>query len=630
MQQLRGPDRQGADSSTPSRRAVRTSIPERYRWDLSPVFPDVEAWNSARLAFRQEQARLDPFRGTLGTSAAALADCLDLVTRLSKEYARLSCYASMRSDEDTRDALFLGIEREIAQAGADLSARMAFLQPEVLSIGRETIEQWLREEPRLRIYRHPLDDILRRKDHTGSEQEESILANASLLADAPHSIFTLFTNADFPYPEVSLSDGKTVRLDQSAFSLHRAAPSREDRRKVFAEYFGKLGEFQRTFGAQLAAEVKKNMFYARSRHYPSALAQALDGSNIPLAVYRGLIENVHTHRGSFLRYLTLRRRLLDVDELHYHDLYVPVVPELDVTYSYEEACEVVLQAVKPLGDEYAAVARRALTERWVDVYPGEGKRSGAYSNGGVYDAHPFILLNYNGKFDDVSTIAHELGHAMHSVLTNATQPYATSDYSIFVAEVASTLNEALLMDSVMSTLTDERARLALLGHELDGIRGTVFRQAQFAEFEWRIHEKAERGEALTGEALSVLYEEITRLAYGHDEGICIVDPEIRHEWTQIPHFYYNFYVYQYATSYTASLALAEMILAGNQGARDRTLTLLRAGGSDYPIELLKTAGVDMTASLPFELTMRRMNRIMDAMEKILAGQGRAESSGPPA
>jgi oligoendopeptidase F len=622
MQHSRYFDRQTHSPAGSPDRRDRSQIPERYRWDLAPVFPDTETWNSAKVVLKRELAALDRFRGTLRSSAPILADCLDLVARLSKEYARLSCYASMRSDEDTRDATSLGMDREIAQMGADFSARMAFLQPEVLAIGREAVERWLQEEPRLRIYRHSLDDILRRKEHTGSEPEETILANASLLSDGPHSIYSVFTNADFPYPEVTMANGKTVRLDQAAFSLHRAATGREDRQKVFAAYFGRLGEYQRTFGAQLAAEVKKNMFFARSRRYPSALARALDGSNIPLEVYRGLIDNVHAHRDTFHRYLRLRKRLLGVSELHYYDLYVPVVPELDVTYSYEEACDQIVRALDPLGDEYVAVARRALTERWIDVYPSDGKRSGAYSNGGVYDVHPYILLNYNGKYDDVSTIAHELGHTMHSHLTNASQPYATADYSIFVAEVASTFNEALLMDSMLKTLKDDRARLALLGHELDGIRGTVFRQTQFAEFEWRIHEKAERGEPLTGESLGALYEEINRVYYGHDDGICHVDPEIRHEWAHIPHFYYDFYVYQYATSYTASLALAEMILGGDRQARDRYLRLLRAGGSDYPIELMKAAGVDMTTSVPFVLTMRRMNRIMDAIDKILVRRGK--------
>jgi len=622
MQPSRCFDRQSADPAGSPDRRDRSQIPERYRWDLSPVFPDIAAWHGAKLALRNELAALDPFRGTLRNGARILADCLDLVTRLSKEYARLSCYASMRSDEDTRDAARLGMEREIAQMGADFSARMAFLQPEVLAIGRETIERWLQEEPRLGMYRHPVDDILRRKDHTGSEPEETILAHAVLLSDGPHSIYSVFSNADFPYPEIILEGGERVRLDQAAFSLHRAAVDREDRKKVFSAYFGKLGEYQRTFGAQLATEVKKNMFFARSRRYPSALARALDGSNIPPGVFRSLIENVHAHRGSFHRYLQLRQRLLGVGELHYYDLYVPVVPELDTTYTYEEACDHIVRALEPLGDDYTAVARRALSERWVDVYPGDGKRAGAYSNGGVYDVHPYILLNYNGKYDDVSTIAHELGHTMHSHLTNMTQPYATSDYSVFVAEVASTLNEALLMDSMLRTLKDDRTRLALLGHELDGIRGTVFRQTQFAEFELKMHERAEQGEPLTGESLGALYDEINKAYYGHDEGVCIVDPEIRHEWAHIPHFYYDFYVYQYATSYTASSAFAEMILGGDRQARDRYLQLLRAGGSGYPIDLLKAAGIDMTTPVPLELTMRRMNRIMDAIEGILLRQGK--------
>ncbi len=604
----------------PAVRRSRQEIPERYRWDLSAVFPGPEAWRKAKGALGEDLGALLRFPGTLGGGASILADCLDLVTRLGKDYARLRCYASMRSDEDLRDAANLGMEQEIEQLGADLAARTAFVQPEVLAIGRETVERWLRDEPRLAVYRHGLDDILRRTDHTGSAPEETILAHASLVSDGPHSIYSVFSNADFPYPEVTLEDGQAVRLDQSAFSLHRAAASRDDRRTVFAAYFGKLGEFHRTFGAQLAAEVNKNLFFARSRRYPSALAQALDGSRIPFEVYRGLIDTVHAHLGDFHRYLRLRRRLLRVSELHYYDLYVPVVPELDITYSYEQACDLVLRALMPLGEEYVGVARRALAGQWVDVYPSEGKRSGAYSNGGVYDVHPYILLNYNGKYDDVSTLAHELGHTMHSHLTNATQPYATADYSIFVAEVASTFNEALLMDSMLKTLVDDRARLLLLMHELDGIRGTVFRQAQFAEFEWRIHEKAERGEPLTGETLGALYEEISRVYYGHDGGVCVVDPEIRHEWAHIPHMYYGFYVYQYATSYTASSALAEQILGGDSEARERYLRLLGAGGADYPIDLLKAAGVDMTTLVPFELAMRRMNRILDAVEGILAGR----------
>ncbi|HCV42054.1 MAG TPA: oligoendopeptidase F, partial [Bacteroidetes bacterium] len=372
------------------------------------------------------------------------------------------------------------------------------------------------------------------------------------------------------------------------------------------------------FGTQLYAEVKKNLFYTRSRKYKSSLERALDGSNIPLVVYQGLIDNVNAHLGTFHRYLKLRQRMLGVEKLHYYDLYCPVVADVDLKYTIEESQNHVLASLAPLGDEYIAVARKGFAERWLDVFPNEGKRSGAYSNGAVYDVHPYMLLNYNGKYDDVSTLTHELGHTMHSYLSNKNQPYATADYSIFVAEVASTLNEALLMDYMLKTIQDDGIRLSLLGNALDGIRGTVFRQTQFAEFEWRIHEKVEKGEALTGDVLSELYDAINKRYYGHEQGVCIVDDEVKCEWANIPHFYYNFYVYQYATSFTASAAISELILAGDVDATKRYLTLLSSGGSDYPIDLLKRAGVDMTTSVPFELTMRKMNRVMDEMEHILS------------
>jgi oligoendopeptidase F len=594
----------------------RSRIPEKYRWDLSAVYASDTEWGRAKEALKSTIPTLDRHRKAMGSSPSALADCLDLITSASMEYARLYCYASMKSDEDTRDAAHLGMEQEISQLGADFSARVSFLQPDILAIGESAITAWVQQEPRLTMYRHSLDDILRRKDHTGSEGEEKILANASLVSDGAQSIYSVFSNADFPYAQVTMADGESVKLDQAAFSLHRARTNREDRKRVFESYFGALGRYQRTFGSALSSEVKKNMFFARSRNYSSALARALDGNNIPAAVYHGLIQGVRQNLGSFQRYLKLRKKLLGVEQLHYYDLYVPVVPELDLEYTYEEACEHVLASLTPLGEEYCRVAGKALTERWVDVYPGEGKRSGAYSNGGVYEVHPYILLNYNGKYDDVSTLAHELGHTMHSHLTNVTQPYATSDYSIFVAEVASTLNEALLAHHMLTALPDDRSRLSLLAHELDGIRGTVFRQTQFADYELRIHEKAEKGEALTGESLGALYEEIAKEYYAHDAGVCIVDPEIRHEWAHIPHFYYNFYVFQYATSYTASAAIAETILDGDRKATERYLELLSAGGSDFPIELLQRAGVDMTTSAPFALTMKRMNRIMDEIERI--------------
>jgi oligoendopeptidase F len=595
----------------------RDAIADKYKWDLRHIYRTEDEWRQAQRELVARLPTIEKFKGHLAESAQTLLSCFELVTALSKEYTRLYCYASMHSDQDTRVSRYLGMEQEMGHIGSDLSAKSSFLQPEILRMGRQTIDMFLAREPRLEIYRHGLDDILRRAEHTGTEGEEKILADASLVADTAHSIYSIFSDADFPFAEATLEDGGTVKLNKASFSLHRASPNREDRRRVFTSYFDRLNDYRRTFGLQLYAEVKKDLFYARARKYRSCLERALDGSNIPTAVYHGLVENVNTHLDTFHRYLKLRQRMLALDQLHYYDLYCPVVAAVDLKYTIEESQEHVLASLAPLGDKYVAVARKGFAERWLDVYPNEGKRSGAYSNGAVYDVHPYMLLNYNGKYDDVSTLAHELGHTMHSYLSNTTQPYATADYSIFVAEVASTLNEALLNDYMLRTITDDSIRLSLLGNYLDGIRGTVFRQTQFAEFELRIHEEVEKGNALTGDELSELYDAINKRYYGHAEGICIVDDEIRCEWANIPHFYYNFYVYQYATSFTASTALSELILSGDTAATQRYVELLSSGGSDYPINLLRKAGVDMSTHGPFELTMKKMNRILDEMEDLI-------------
>jgi oligoendopeptidase F len=535
----------------------------------------------------------------------------------SKDLARLYVYASMSSDLDLNNAKNLGMVQDMAKIGADFGAKAAYVQPEILKMDRATIDKFIQQEPRLKIFAHGLDDILRRKAHTGTEGEEKIIADASLMADSPDNIFGVFSNADFPFSEVTLADGKTVKLDKAAFALYRAVPNRSDREKVFAAYFGKLNQFRNTFGTDLYAEVKKDMFFKNARNYESCLEAALDNDNIPTQVYHSLVDGVNSNLTTFYRYLNLRRRMLGVDTLHYYDLYAPVVKNVDLTYPYEDAEKNILTSLAPLGQDYVATAQKGLANRWVDVYPNTGKRAGAYSNGSAFDVHPYMLLNYNGKYDDMSTLAHELGHTMHSFLSNKNQPYPTSQYSIFVAEVASTFNEALLIDYMLKTTNDDGVRLSMLGSYLDNMKGTVFRQTQFAEFELRIHDMAEKGQSLTGDELDKLYLDITRKYYGHDKGVCIVDDNARAEWANIPHFYYNFYVFQYATSFTASSAISEEVLAGDKTARDRYLTLLKSGGSDYPINLLKKAGVDMTTSQPLELTMKKMNRIMDEMEKIL-------------
>ena len=599
----------------------RARIPDQYKWDLNDICPTDEAWAEAKRNLTADLNSISAFGGKLAESPEQLLRCLQLLDSLQKECTRLACYASMMSDLDTRDAKYLAMDQEMGQLGSDLSSLSSYIEPEILRISSETIDQFIEQEPKLAIYRHIFDDILRKKEHTGTEGEERIIAEANLMADSPVSINNVFANADFPFPEVKLEDGATVRLDPAAFSLHRRSQNREDRKKVFAAYLGKMNEFRRTFGAQLAAEVRKNIFFTRARLYRSCLERALDNYNIPVAVYESLIKGAHDHLATLHRYLRLRKKLLGLDELHYYDLYAPIVKELDLNYTYDEAIELVMASLQPLGKEYQTVARRALTSRWIDVYHNDGKRSGAYSNGAVYDAHPYMLLNYNGKYDDVSTLTHELGHTMHSHLANKLQPYALSHYSIFVAEVASTFNEALLLDHMLGLETRDEIRLSLLGNFLDNTRATVFRQVQFAEFELKMHRVAEEGTALTGDLLNSLYSEIAKEYYGHDQGICIVDDEIKSEWTYIPHFYYNFYVYQYATSFTASSALSERVLAGDDEAITGYLDMLASGGSDYPIEQLKKVGVDMTTSQPLDATITRMNRIMDEMEKIAARMG---------
>ena len=590
---------------------------DKYTWDLTHIYPSDAAWQKAKEQLTGEIPKLRECEGKLGASASTIADALELASALSKELSRAYVYASMNSDTDTRVAKYQGMQQEMVQLAATLAADAAYVEPEILKIPRETIQHFIETEPRLKPYTLYLDDIQRRAAHTLSDSEERLLASAGVMASAPSTTYGIFSDADFPYPSVTLSDGKSVRLDTSGYSLYRAVPNRDDRRKVMSEFFGALGKFQGTFGSTLNSQIQTDIFYSRSRKYDSALEAALDGPNVPTSVYIRLVDGVNRHLPTFHRYLKLRQRMMKLNDLHYYDLYAPLVSSVDLNYSIEEATTIVLESLRPLGPEYAAAAARAFTERWTDWHPAEGKRAGAYSNGGAYDVHPYMLLNYNGKYNDMSTVAHELGHTMHSFFSNKTQPFPTASYPIFVAEVASTFNEALLIDYMLKTIKDDAVRLSLLGNYLEGIKSTVYRQTQFAEFELRTHEMAEKGQPWTGEALDTLYADITKRYYGHDNGICIVDDYVAHEWAFIPHFYRNFYVFQYATSFTAAEALAEKVIAGDQAATKRFLAFLSAGGSKYPIDLLKDAGVDMTTDEPLELTIKAMNRVMDQMEQLL-------------
>ncbi|NJO68159.1 MAG: oligoendopeptidase F [Bacteroidetes bacterium] len=597
--------------------AERNLVDTKYTWKLEDIYLSDEAWQLAKEKVKSNIDKIESFKGTLSGSPGSLLAYLEFSSEFGKEFTRVYSYASMKSDQDVRNSQYLAMMQELRQLSPIIGAKSAFAEPEILAMEKEKIEKFIATEAGLQKYQMYLLDLFRSKEHTLSEKEEKILAQTSALTGSPYSIYSIFTNSELPYPEVTLSDGSKATLNQAGFARYRAVPNRADRELVFQTYWTAMSKFQRTLAEQLFSKISADVFNARTRNYGSSLESALDNFNIPVQVYKALIENVNKNLPTFHRYLALRKRMMNLDTLKYSDLYAPVTNDLEQEYTYEEAHKYVVESMSPLGKEYQDVLNRAYQERWIDVMPTNGKRSGAYSNGSVYDVHPYILLNYNKQYNDVSTYTHELGHTMHSYFSNKTQPYPTARYSIFVAEVASTFNEVLLNKYMVGKMKDDQAKLSLLMSRLDGFKGTLFRQTQFAEFELAIHERAEEGKPLTSDDFTRIYGDILKKYYGHEQGICVIKDLYTLEWSSVPHFYYNFYVYQYATSFTASAALAEKVLNKENGATEKYMKFLSSGGSDYPIELLKGAGVDMTTGEPFEKAIASMNQIMDEIEKIL-------------
>ena len=610
----------------PAHAGDRAQIPEKYRWNLGDLYPTEAAWTAARDALAKRLPGLATHKGHLGDSPQALAAALDSMFSFDLDLTRLAVYASARADEDTRASGPLEMRQAAEQLGVEFSAAISWIRPELLSLDAAKVRSFLAQEPRLAPYRFYVEDVLRWKPHTLSSGEEQIVAQAGNLTGAGATAYGILSNADLPYPTVRLSSGQEVRLDAAAYTLYRASRVREDRDRVFDAFFGALKGFSRTMGTTLYSQARSHVFTKTVRGFGSSLESSLFRNAVPAAVYTQLLADVRRNLPTLHRYLGLRKRMLGLETLRYQDLYVPLVGSVDLKFGPDEARALTLDAFAPLGREYVEILRKGYESRWTDYLPSTGKRSGAYSTG-VYGVHPYQLLNFNGLYEDLSTLAHESGHSMHTALAHASQPYATADYPIFVAEVASTFNENLLLHHMLSKAKDDDTRLALLGNYLDGLRATLFRQTQFADFELAFHQKAERGEPLTGENLTELYLRTVREYYGHDKGITRVDDLIGVEWAYIPHFYYDFYVYQYATSLVASTALAKGIRdegkSGSTAKRDAYLRMLRAGGSKYPIELLKEAGVDMTTSAPFDAAIAEMNAIMDEMEEILARQGKA-------
>ncbi|MDO8928372.1 MAG: oligoendopeptidase F [Bacteroidota bacterium] len=595
----------------------REEIPANYKWDLTDLFASDEVWRDALNALIPKLDEVETFKGTLNKSGANLLKALQYNTSLSKDVTKLSIYASMNSDLDTRNMKYTGMKQELQQLFTKFGSKAAFIEPEILTADWETIDGFIKNEPKLQDYRMGLENMFRTKKHTLSEEEERIMALSRMVSGVPSSVFNTFSNAEMPKPEVTLSNGEKITIGSSEYSKYRASANRNDREIVFRAYWENQAKFKASYGEMLYGNVKANMFRSRARHYDSSLEATLYPNNIPVEIYHSLVKNVNESLPAFHRYLKIKKRMMEVDTLKYLDLYAPVVKDVDLKYSYEDASKIILESLKPMGTEYVSTVKKAIDERWIDVYPTPGKQSGAYSNGADYDGHPYILLNYNNLYNDVSTLTHELGHTMHSYFSNKTQPLPKARYVTFVAEVASTFNEVLLFNYIIGTEKDDDVKLSLLMNWLDGFKGTPFRQTQFAEFELKIHEEAEKGKPLTGDTFSKIYKEIVNKYYGHDQGICFVDDYISMEWAYIPHFYRSFYVFQYSTSFTASISLAEKVMTGDKQALKNYMEFLSAGGSDYPVELLKKAGVDMNSSDPFEKTTASMNKVMDEIEKIL-------------
>lgn len=594
----------------------RDEIAEPYRWNLADLYASVDAWKTHKADIAARIENVVAYQGKLTESAATLAAALRLYFDLSKEFGRLQSYAHQLADEDVRVAAHQELLQESQYLSTVFGEQTAFVVPELTQTAPERLTAYLAEEPKLGEFRMFLEDIQRKRAHILSEPEEKLLASVSDVTGSVENVFSIFHNAEFPYPDITLSTGEQVKLTSSNFTKYRTTPVREDRQQIFQKFFDAHATFKNTLGANLVANVKSDYFYAKSRKYGSCLEAALDEDHIPVSVYENLITQIHQNLPTLHRFLDLKRRMLGVETLHYSDLYASIVKQVNLAYTIEEGQEVLLRAFAPLGSAYTDRVRHGFVQRWIDYMPTEGKRSGAYSNGGAYDVHPYILMNWNANYDSLSTLAHELGHTMHSDLANTAQPFATAGYSIFVAEIASTLNEHLLNEYLIAHTDNVEEKLYLLDHYLEGLRGTIFRQVKFAEFEWAIHKKIEAGEPLTGESLSALYWDLAKTYYGHAQGVCVVDPEIQYEWAYIPHFYYNFYVFQYATSLIFSTAFVQKILQGDEGAVESYLRLLKRGGSNYPIDLIREAGIDPLSAEAFELTMQRMNAVIDQIDAI--------------
>lgn len=587
---------------------------KQYRWKLEDIYPSDELWEKDFQQVEELQREITKYKGKLGQSAQMLLETLQTYERLQMLNEKVYTYASMRQDEDNSNTAYQALKDRAAGLNARVNAAVSYIVPEILSIPLEKFNSFRQQEPGLSTFSFFLDELIRQKPHVLSEAEENILAQSSEVTQAPGKIFRMLNNADMTFPSIKDEEGKEIPVTHGSYQKLMLSGDRRVRRDAYNSLYSGYSSHKNTMAATLASSVKRDIFLARVRKHNSALEAALFADNVPQEVYSNLIETVRQNISLMHRYMALRKKLLGLNELHMYDVYTPFVKNIQWGIPYPEAVEMVKKALVPLGDSYVQIMTQGFNSGWVDVYERKGKTNGAYS-WGPYGVHPFILLNYQGSLHDVFTLAHEMGHAMHSYYSYQEQPYINAHYSIFTAEVASTVNEALLMKYLLNTVNDLNKKLYLINHYLEQIRGTLFRQVMFAEFEKIIHEKAEAGEALTSEMLSSIYQQLNKDYYGPE---MVLDENISLEWARIPHFYNAFYVYKYATGISAATSISRQLLEEGELAVDKYIRFLKRGGSDYPLNLLKDAGVDMKSSKPVQDTLNLFNELLQELETITA------------
>ena len=589
-----------------------------FMWDLSDLYPSAEVWAAQYDAVKVEAQRLDRFKGTLGESAGAMLQALDAISAVSRQSQRLYTYASLKADED----LSVPRNQERKQLAGALNTligeRTSWVAPDILAIGTAKVEAFERQERGLQRHSYFLANTLRGAPHILGLEAESVLAAAGDVLQQPDSVYGQLSNSDLPYPKVTLSTGETVELNQSAYDKYRQSDNRADRKLVFDEFWGAWKKYENTDGAILTTQIMIDVFNAKVRKHQNALAAALFPDNMPEAVYRMLVAQANEGLPTLHRYLRLRKRLLGIkSDMEYYDIYPTMFPGRNLAkFDIAESERLTAAALVPYGEEYAAMLKTGFSGKWMDAFPRSHKAAGAYMNGSAYDVHPYLLLNHDDDYGGLSTFAHEWGHAVHTLLTTKNQPYEKSNYSTFIAESASIANEMLLIDYMVAHARNAEEKLYYLGEGLESIRGTFFRQVMFAEFELALHEEIETGRPLSGARMSEIYCGLLKRYYGEAEGVMKIDPAYCVEWAFVPHFFYNFYVYQYATSMAGAAEFTDAILREGKPAAERFLAMLRAGGSDYPYVIYKRAGIDMATPQPYRALVARMNRIMDEIEAV--------------